>query len=80
MEPNFEDFWSNFGIQFGPMGFGCFGPNRFVSYGRTETSHVLRLRIDPDVKKEEIKARLVKPGAVEIEWPRRIEGEEIPVE
>jgi len=37
------------------------------------------LRINPEVKKEEIKARLTEPGILEIEWPR-IKGEEIPVE
>lgn len=37
---------------------------------RTETSNTLRIRIDPEIKKEEIKARLVRPGLLEIEWPR----------
>lgn len=37
------------------------------------------IRIDPEVKKEEIKARLIKPGLLEIEWPRA-KGEEIPIE
>jgi len=30
--------------------------------------------------KEEIKVRLMKPGVLEIEWPRKIKGEDIPVE
>lgn len=51
-----------------------------ISYRRTEKSHVVRLRISPDVRKEEIKARFVEPGIVEIEWPRKVRGEEIPVE
>jgi len=32
------------------------------------------------VKKEEIKVQLIEPGVLEIEWPRRIRGEEIPIE
>jgi len=42
------------------------------------TDHLIR--ISAEVKKEEIKVRFVKPGVVEIEWPRRPQGEEIPVE
>ena len=80
MTEEFENEWDDFGIHVGPFGFGFCGPRRFVRYSRTENSHILRLRISPEVKKEEIKARLVKPGALEIEWPRRSEGQEIPVE
>ena len=75
-------FWDeSFGFRFGPFGVWA-GPYRpfGIRYARTETSHVLRLRIRPDVKKEEIKVRLIKPGLLEIEWPRRMRGEEIPVE
>jgi hypothetical protein len=36
-------------------------------------------RIDSEVTKQDIKVRLVTPGLLEIEWPRR-QGEEIPVE
>ncbi|HXH05226.1 MAG TPA: hypothetical protein VNI83_01415 [Vicinamibacterales bacterium] len=71
-------FEEEFGIRIGPLGFG-WGGGRTVRYLRTETSHVLRLTLDPDVRKEEIKVRLVKPGVLEIEWPRA-KGEEIPVE
>ena len=74
----YED-WENFGIRFGPFGFGVSGSGRTVRYDRTETSHILRIKIDADVKKEEIKARLVKPGLLEIEWPLE-QGEEIPID
>lgn len=74
----FED-WEDFGIHVGPFGFGVGRTGRGVRYVRTDTSHVLRIRLDPAVKKEEIKVRLVKPGLLEIEWPRST-GEEIPVE
>jgi hypothetical protein len=70
-------FDEEFGIRIGPLGFGWSG-GRSVRYMQTETSHVLRISIDPDVGKDEIKARLVKPGVLEIEWPRA-KGEEIPV-
>jgi len=76
-----REFWEDyFGFRFGPWGM-CIGPYRpfRISYRRTGKSHVLRLRINPEVKKEEIKARLTEPGILEIEWPR-IKGEEIPIE
>lgn len=65
----------------GPWGvyFGPYRPYR-ISYRRTGKSHILRIRISPDVKKEEIKARLTEPGVLEIEWPRKIRGEEISIE
>jgi len=44
------------------------------------SSHLLRFQINRNVKKEEIKARLVEPGIIEVEWPRKIKGEDIPVE
>lgn len=48
-----------------------------VRYQGTAKSNVLRIRMDPDVKKQDI--RLLKPGVLEVEWPRSA-GEEIPVE
>jgi hypothetical protein len=80
MAEEFESDWGDYGIHMGPFGFGFFGPRRFFRYSRTEQSHILRVRINPDAGKEQIKVRLVKPGVLEIEWPRRAEGEEIPVE
>lgn len=80
MTEEFYNDWGNFGIHMGPFGFGLWGPRRCLRYSRTENSHILRLRIDPEVEKEKIKVRLVKPGILEIEWPRRAQGEEIPVE
>jgi len=58
-----------------------FGPRPFkVRYSRTSDSHLLRFQINRDVKKEEIKVRFVEPGIIEVEWPRKTKGEEIPVE
>jgi hypothetical protein len=74
-----EEWWEEFGFRFGPFAFGVSGVGHFVTHARTETSHLLRVRIDPALKKEEIKVRLTRPGLLEIEWPRP-KGEEIPVE
>lgn len=74
-----EKAWEEFGFRFGPFEIGFSGLSQFIKHTRTETSHLLGIRIDPAVKKEEIKVRLVKPGLLEIEWPRS-KGEEIPVE
>lgn len=71
--------WEDFGIRIGPLGVGLTGLAKTIRYSRTDTSHILRIRIDPEVRRDLIKARLVKPGLLEIEWPRE-HGEEIPVE
>jgi len=76
-----DEFWDEpFGLRLGPWGFWA-GPYRpfGVRYSRTEASHILRIRIRPTVKKEEVKVRMVEPGVLEVEWPRR-RGEEIPIE
>jgi hypothetical protein len=74
-----QDAWETFGIRLGPFGVDINSPGHAITQTQTETSHRLRIRIDPAVKKETIKARLVSPGLLEIEWPR-VQGEEIPVE
>jgi hypothetical protein len=66
-----RDAWEAFGIDIQ-------SPGQAVTQTQTETSHLLRIRIDPAVQKETIKARLVSPGLLEIEWPR-VTGEEIPI-
>jgi hypothetical protein len=71
--------WEGFGIRIGPSGIDITSPSQAITQTQTETSHLLRIRIDPAVQKETIKVRLVSPGLLEIEWPRGT-GEEIPVE
>ncbi len=77
-----RDFWEDFfAFHIGPWGF-WFGPYRpfRVRYRRTEKSHILRIYFDRDMRREEIKARPIEPGVLEIEWPRAERGEEIPIE
>ncbi len=74
-----QDAWEAFGIRIGSGGIDITSPGQGITQTQTETSHLLRIRIDPAVKKETIKARLVSPGLLEIEWPR-VQGEEIPIE
>jgi hypothetical protein len=74
-----EERWEDFGFRFGPFEIGFRGWGAGIAQASTATSHIVRIRLDPAVKKEEIKVRLVKPGLLEIEWPRS-RGEEIPVE
>ena len=73
------DAWEAFGIRIGPFGIDINSPGHDITHTRTETSHLLQIRLDPAVKKETIKVRLVRPGLLEIEWPR-VQGEEIPTE
>jgi hypothetical protein len=74
-----KDAWEAFGIRIGPLGIDITSPGQAITQTRTETSHLLQIRIDPAVTKETIKVRLVSPGLLEIEWPR-VKGEEIPIE
>ena len=78
-DENWDDI---FDIRVGPFGMGAFfGPRPFrVRYSRTSDSHLLRFRIHKEVKKEDIKVRYVEPGIIELEWPRKTKGEEIPVD
>ena len=77
-----EDREDLFDVRIGPFGMGaCFGPRPFkVRYSRTSDFHLLRFQINRDVKKEEIKVRLVEPGIIDVEWPCMVKDEEIPVE
>ena len=71
--------WEGFGIRIGSGGIDITSPGQAITQTQTETSHLLRIQIDPAVTKEMIKARLVSPGLLEIEWPRGT-GEEIQIE
>jgi hypothetical protein len=74
-----KDAREAFGIHIGPLGIDINSAGHAITQTRTETSHLLQIRIDPAVTKETIKVRLVRPGLLEIEWPR-VTGEEIPIE
>ena len=77
-----EEYNDLFDVRIGPFGMGAFfGPRPFrVRYSRTSDSHVLHLQIGKEVKKEDIRVRFLEPGVLELEWPRKTKGEEIPVE
>lgn len=75
-----SNFWEELFLKYGPFGFGLYGElSGRIKYSHTEDHHLLRITLDPEVKKEEVKVRLKKGGVLEIEWPRA-KGEEIPVE
>ncbi len=78
----YDDWDDLFDIRIGPFGVGAFlGPRPFkVKHTRTADSHLLRLYIGKGVEKSDIKVRFVEKGLLEIEWPDRAKGEEIPVE
>jgi hypothetical protein len=65
------------GIHIGSFGIDINSSGQAIT--QTETSYLLRIQLDPSVKKETIKVRLISPGLLEIEWPR-VKGEEIPIE
>ena len=75
-----ENFWDGFEFSFGPFRFGLDALGDNIRYRRNETSHTIRISIDPAIIKEQIKARLLEPGILEVEWPRRKLGGDIPVD
>ena len=57
-----KDAWEAFGIRIGPFGIDINSSGQAITHTRTETSHLLQIRLDPAAKKETIKVRLVRPG------------------
>jgi len=77
----FDECWEDFfDFRFGPFRMGASMRPFKASYSGTKETHILRLRLSPELKKTDIKVRPQKDGILEIEWPRKAEGEEIPVE
>jgi hypothetical protein len=75
-----SNFWEELFFKYGPFGFGLYGElSDWIKYSHTDDSHLLRITLDPEIKREEVKVRLKSGGTLEIEWPRA-KGEEIPVE
>lgn len=76
----FEDYDDFFDFRFGPFHMGMFPRPFKVGYSRTSDTHVAKLKLRTDIKKEEIKVRLLEEGVLEIEWPREKKGEEVPID
>ncbi len=76
----FDEFEDFFDFRFGPFHMGGFPRPYRMGYSRTSDSHIVKLRLREDIKREEIKVRLQEGGVLEIEWPRRVKGEDIPID
>lgn len=76
----FEAFEDVFDFRFGPFHMQSgFGRPFQVGYERTSESHIVKLKLRPDITKADVKVRLLEGGVLEIEWPRQKKGEDIPV-
>ncbi len=80
MRMPFDEFEDFFDLRFGPFQMAGFARPFKVGYSRTSDSHVVRLKLRRNVQKSDIKVRLLEGGILEIEWPRGLKGEDIPVE
>ncbi len=76
----FDEFEDFFDLRFGPFQMSGFARPFKVGYSRTSDSHIVKLKLRQDIKKEDIKVRLQEGGILEIEWPRKIRGEEVPID
>lgn len=76
----FEDFEDFFDFRFGPFHMSSGARPFKVGYTRTSDSHIVRVKLRQDIQKAEVKVRLHEGGVLEIEWPRQIKGEEIPID
>ena len=76
----FDDFEDFLDFHFGPFHMST-APRPFkMGYSRTSDSNIVTLKFRNDVKKEEVKVRLLEGGVLEIEWPRQTKGEDIPID
>jgi len=83
MKENLDKILKNLGININIEGIGVDigGLKSAVKYSQGESSNVLQISIDPRITKDRIKAHLVEPGTIQVEWPKiRSEGQDIPVE
>jgi hypothetical protein len=55
-----EEGWEEFGFRFGPFEIGMSGLGQFIKHTRTEIAHILRIRIDPAVRRR--RSRLAWSG------------------
>ena len=76
---NFEDF-DDFDFRFGPFQMSGFSRPFKVGYSRTSDSHIVKLQLKDEVEKKDVKVRLREDGILEIEWPRSIKSEDIPID
>jgi len=77
----FDAFEDVFDFRFGPFHMSSGGTRPFrVGYAPTAERHIVKLQLRPDITKADIKVRLQEDGVLEIEWPRKTTGEDIPVE
>jgi hypothetical protein len=72
-----EDF---FDFRFGPFHMRGVSRPFQVGYERTAAHHIVKLKLRPEIKKEDLKVRLQEDGVLEITWPRRAAGEDIPID
>ncbi len=76
----FDEFDDIFDLRFGPFHMGVFSRPFKASYSRTSENHIIKLKLREDIERKDIKVRLLEGGILEVEWPRKKKGEEIPVE
>ena len=76
----FETWEDFFDFRFGPFHMSGFSRPFQVGYERTSEHHIVTLKLRPEIKKADIKVRLQEGGVLEIEWPRRAAGEDIPID
>lgn len=73
----FDDF---FDFRFGHFQMSGFSKPFKVGYSRTSDSHIVKLKLQKDIEKKDLKVRLQEGGVLEIEWPCSIKAEDIPID
>jgi hypothetical protein len=51
-----------------------------IGYSRTSESHIVKLLLNKELEKKDIKVRLQEGNVLEIEWPRSSESVDIPID
>ena len=77
---DFNEFDDFFDLRFGPFQMSGFSRPFRVGYSRTSDSHIVKLKLQRNIEKKDIKVRLQEDSVLEIEWPRSTKGEDIPID
>ena len=76
----FCEFDDIFDFRFGPFRMGGFARPFKIGYSRTSESHIVKLMLNRELEKKDIKVRLQEGNVLEIEWPHALESVDIPID
>jgi hypothetical protein len=82
MNENVKKMLENLGVSINidAAGVDIAGLKSVINYSQDKNMNILQLSVDPKITKDQIKARLLEPGKLQVEWPKTTQDQEIPVQ